>query len=77
MQEAILAPSDAGTVYSAQENAGERCVLSEMMSTCDMTRREKQRFKSDRSLKKHCSFYKNMRFTLAGGKTWPEIVIFK
>ena len=37
-------------------NAGERCVLSEMMSTCDMTRREKQRFKSDRNLKKHCSF---------------------
>ena len=44
-------------------NAGERCVLSEMMSTCDMTREEKQGFRQDRSLKRVVVFKRNMRFT--------------
>ena len=49
-------------------NAGEHCVLSEMMSTCDMTREEKQWFRQDRSLKRVVVFRINMRFTEAGIK---------
>ena len=49
-------------------NAGKRCALSEMMSTYDMTREEKQGFRQDRSHKKGVVFKRNMRFTWAGSK---------
>ena len=77
MQEAILVYLMLEQYILRRMNAGERCVLSEMMSTCDMTREEKQRFKQDRSLKRIVVFRRNIRFTYAGGTTWVKNVIFE
>ena len=64
MQEAILPSSDAGTIYILRRmNAGERCVLSEMMSTRHMERAEKQRLSRIETLKSLVVFTRNMRFT--------------